>query len=116
MKKKINKQKRFTPKLHIKKGDKVMVMAGDDKGKTGAVLQVLPHKNLAVVEDVNLAKKHMKPTNEKPEGGIHEIAVAVHISNLMLIDPKTGDPTRVGRKEVDGKIMRYSKSSGEIIK
>lgn len=93
-----------------------MVMAGDDKGKTGTVLQILPHKNLAVVENVNLAKKHMKPTNEKPEGGIHEIAVGVHLSNLMLIDPKTGDPTRIGRKLVDGKIMRYSKSSGEIIK
>ncbi len=92
-----------------------MVMAGDDKGKTGTVLQILPHKNLAVVENVNLAKKHMKPTNEKPEGGIHEIAVGVHLSNLMLIDPKTGDPTRIGRKLVDGKIMRYSKSSGEII-
>jgi large subunit ribosomal protein L24 len=115
MKKKLNIQKRFAPKLHIKKGDKVMVMAGDDKGKTGSVLQVIPHKNLAVVEDVNLAKKHMKPSNEKPEGGIHEIAVPVHISNLMLIDPKTGNPTRIGRKLVDGKNMRYSKSSGEII-
>ena len=109
-------QKRFAPKLHIKKGDKVMVMAGDDKGATGIVLEVIPAKNRAIVENVNLAKKHMKPTNERPEGGIHEIALPVHLSNLMVVDPKTGDPTRVGRKIVDGKSVRYSKSSGEIIK
>ncbi len=108
--------KRFAPKLNIKKGDKVMVVAGDDKGTTGTVLEVLPAKNRAIVENVNIAKKHMKPTNERPEGGIHEIALPVHLSNLMVIDPKSGKPTRVGRKTVDGKSVRYSKSSGEIIK
>lgn len=107
---------RFAPKLHIKKGDKVMVVAGDDKGTTGTVLEVIPAKNRAIVENVNIAKKHMKPTNERPEGGIHEIALPVHLSNLMVVDPKTGKPTRVGRKTVDGKSVRYSKSSGEIIK
>ncbi len=108
--------KRFAPKLHIKKGDKVMVVAGDDKGTTGTVLEVIPSKNRAIVENVNIAKKHMKPTNERPEGGIHEISLPVHLSNLMVVDPKTGKPTRVGRKIVDGKSVRYSKSSGEIIK
>ena len=108
--------KRFAPKLNIKKGDKVMVVAGDDKGTTGTVLEVLPAKNRAIVENVNIAKKHMKPTNERPEGGIHEIALPVHLSNLMVVDPKSGKPTRVGRKTVDGKSVRYSKSSGEIIK
>ena len=109
-------QKRFTPKFHVKKGDKVMVMAGDEKGKTGTVLEVVASKNSAIIENVNLAKKHMKPTNERPEGGIHEIALPVHLSNLMLVDPKSGKPTRIGRKVVDGKLVRYSKSSGEIIK
>ena len=111
-----NKQKRFAPKFHIRKGDKVMVIAGDEKGKVGNVLEVIPSKNRAIIENVNLAKKHMKPTNERPEGGIHEIAVPVHLSNIMVVDPKTGAPTRVGRKLVDGKLVRYSKSSGEIIK
>ncbi len=110
------KNKRFAPKLHIKKGDKVMVVAGEEKGKTGTVLEVLPHKNRAVVENVNLARKHMKPTNERPEGGIHEIAQPIHLSNLMVVDPKSGNPTRIGRKLVDVNLVRYSKSSGEIIK
>ncbi|MDX1478531.1 MAG: 50S ribosomal protein L24 [Saprospiraceae bacterium] len=108
-------QRRFQPKLHIKKGDKVMVVAGDDKGKTGTVLEVQRSKNRAIVENINLVRKHMKPTNDNP-GGITEIAAPVHLSNLMLVDPKTGEPTRIGRKEVDGKLVRYSKTSGEIIR
>ena len=102
-------------KIHIKKGDKVMVIAGADKGKTGSVLEVFPAKYRAIVENVNIVKKHQKPTNDNP-GGITEISSSVHISNLMLIDPKTGEPTRVGRKLVDGKLQRYSKTSDEIIK
>ena len=109
------KKTRFAPKLHIKKGDKVKVVAGSDKGKEGLVLEVFPEKNRAIVENVNVVKKHMKPTNENP-GGIHEMAAPVHISNLMLIDPKSGEATRIGRKLVDGKSVRYSKKSGEIIK
>lgn len=92
-----------------------MVVAGDDKGKTGTVLEVQRSKNRAIVENINLVRKHMKPTNDNP-GGITEIAAPVHLSNLMLVDPKTGEPTRIGRKEVDGKLVRYSKTSGEIIR
>ena len=92
-----------------------MVIAGDDKGKVGNVLEVQRNKNRAIVENVNVVKKHMKPTNDNP-GGITEIAAPVHLSNLMLVDPKTGEPTRVGRKEMDGKMVRFSKTSGEIIR
>jgi large subunit ribosomal protein L24 len=110
--------KRFSPKLKIKKGDRVVVIAGayKDLDLPREVLEVLPEKNRAIVEDVNIAKKHTKPTQNNP-GGINEIPTPIHISNLMLVDPKTGEPTRVGRKVgKDGKIVRYSKKSGEIIK
>lgn len=110
-----NQQKRFAPKLHIKKGDRVQVIAGSYKGKQGEVLEVQPSKNRAIVEQVNIARKHQKPSNDNP-GGIVELARPIHLSNLMLVDPKTGEPTRIGRKEVDGKLVRYSKKSGEIIK
>ncbi len=108
-------QKRFAPKLKIKKGDRVMVIAGSNKGSQGEVLEVFPSKNRAIVEEINIVKKHQKPTNDNP-GGIIEKPAPIHISNLKVIDPKTGTPTRVGRKEVDGKLVRYSKKSGEIIK
>lgn len=107
--------KRFAPKLSIKKGDKVMVIAGSNKGLTGEVKMMFPKENRAIVEDVNMVKKHTKATQDNP-GGINEIEAPIHISNLMLIDSKTGKPTRVGRKLVDGKMVRYSKKSGEIIK
>ncbi|MFN8337629.1 MAG: 50S ribosomal protein L24 [Saprospiraceae bacterium] len=107
--------KRFAPKLSIKKGDKVMVIAGSNKGLTGEVKKMFPTENRAIVEDVNMVKKHTKATQDNP-GGINEIEAPIHISNLMLIDAKTGKPTRVGRKLVDGKLVRYSKKSGEIIK
>ena len=117
MAQKAKKQNRFAPKLKIKKGDKVVVIAGayKDLDRSREVLEVLPDKNRAIVEDVNMAKKHTKPTQDNP-GGINEVPMPIHISNLMLVDPKTGEPTRVGRKEVDGKLVRYSKKSGEIIK
>ena len=110
-------KKRFAPKLKIKKGDSVVVIAGayKDREKVREVLEVIPEKNRAVVDQVNIAKKHQKPTQDNP-GGITELATSIHISNLMLVDPKTNEPTRVGRKEEDGKIVRYSKKSGEIIK
>lgn len=109
-------QKRFQPKLKIKKGDQVVVIAGayKDLEKVHEVLEVFPHENRAVVDQVNIAKKHSKPTQNNP-GGIKEMPTPIHISNLMVVDPKTGEPTRVGRKEVDGKMVRYSKKTGETI-
>ncbi|MCB9283674.1 MAG: 50S ribosomal protein L24 [Lewinellaceae bacterium] len=101
--------------MHIKKGDRVVVIAGAYKGSEGEVLEVLPLKNRAVVDNVNMVKKHTKASNDNP-GGINEVPAPIHISNLMLIDPKSGESTRVGRKIVDGKSVRYSKKSGEIIK
>lgn len=102
-------------KLHIKKGDNVMVLAGKDKGKTGTVTQVLVDKQRAVVEGVNIIKKSQKPSAQNPQGGIVEVEAPIHISNLNVVDPKTGKATRVGRKVVDGKIVRYAKKSGEEI-
>lgn len=107
--------KRFAPKLKIKTGDKVIVIAGSNKGGSGDVKAVFPTENRAIVEGLNIVKKHVKGTQDNP-GGIHDIEAPIHISNLMLLDPKTGTPTRVGRKVVDNKIVRYSKKSGEIIK
>lgn len=114
---KANQQKRFLPKLKIKKGDKVVVIAGanKDRDRVREVLEVFPEKNRAIVEDVNIVKKHTRPTQDTP-GGINEMPAPIHLSNLMLVDPKTGKPTRVGKKELDGKLVRYSKKSGEIIK
>jgi large subunit ribosomal protein L24 len=112
MERKSNKQ----PKLHIRRGDTVKVIAGDDKGKTGKVLQVLLEKNRAIVEGVNIATKHTKPSAGKPEGGIKKVEASVHVSNLMLVDPASGKPTRVGRKLDNEKLVRYSKQTGEIIK
>ncbi len=104
-------------KLHIKKGDTVYVNAGDDKGKTGRVLRVLVSKNRAVVEGVNMVSKSTKPTAKYPQGGIVRMEAPVHISNLNVLDPKSGKPTRIGRRLNDaGKLVRYSKKSGEEIK
>ena len=102
-------------KIHVKKGDKVIVLSGASKGKTGDILEVFPKDYRAVVDGVNIVKKHTKPSQDNP-GGINEIPAPIHISNLALVDPKTGEATRIGRKEVDGKLVRYSKKSGEIIK
>ncbi|MCC6724520.1 MAG: 50S ribosomal protein L24 [Saprospiraceae bacterium] len=109
------KQTRFAPKLSIKKGDRVKVIAGNDKGEVGEVIEVFPDKNRAIVENINMKKKHRKPTQDQP-GGIVDIPASIHISNLMLVDPKSGEATRVGRKLVDGKLVRYAKKSGELIK
>ena len=105
------------PKLHIRKGDTVKVIAGDDKGKTGKVLEVILSKQRALVEGVNIATKHEKPSAGKPEGGIKKVESAVHVSNLMLVDPATGKTIRTGRKLNDkNKLQRYSKKTGEFIK
>ncbi|MCD8186076.1 MAG: 50S ribosomal protein L24 [Rikenellaceae bacterium] len=104
-------------KLHIKKGDTVRVIAGDSKGSEGKVLSIQKDKNRAVVEGVNLVKKHTKPNAAHPQGGIIEQETPIHISNLQLIDPKSGQPSRIGRRQNDkGKLVRYAKRSGEEIK
>ena len=103
-------------KLHIKKGDTVYVNAGNDKGKTGKVLSVDPKADRAVVEGINMVSKHTKPNSKQPQGGIVKQEAGIHISNLNLIDPQSGKPTRVGYKTVDGKKVRFAKKSGEEIK
>ena len=104
-------------KLHIKKGDNVVVINGNSNGQKGKVLEVIRKTNRAIVEGVNMVKKHTKPNSKNPQGGILEQEASVHISNLLLADPKTGVATRIGRKlNADGKLVRYSKKSGEEIK
>ncbi len=103
-------------KFHVKKDDTVKVITGESKGEEGKVLEVYPSKNKALVEGVNMVKRHTKPNATHPNGGIVEQEAAIHLSNLMLVDPKTGEATRIGRKEVDGKLQRYSKKTGEAIK
>jgi large subunit ribosomal protein L24 len=113
MERKFNQQ----PKLHIRKGDKVRVIAGDDKGKEGKVMEVIASKRRAVVEGINMMTKHQKPSAGKPEGGIKKVEGTLHISNLMLIDPSSGKVTRTGRKlNEKGKLQRYSKETGGFIK
>lgn len=104
-------------KLHIKKGDTVKVIAGDSKGQSGKVLEVITDKERAIVEGVNMVSKHTKPNAKNPQGGIVKLEAPIHISNLQLLDPKSGKVTRMGRKEgAKGKLVRYSKKSGEEIK
>ena len=104
-------------KLHIKKNDTVVVLAGEDKGKTGKVLKVLVEKNRALVEGVNMVSKSTKPSAQNPQGGIVKQEAPIHISNLSLVDPKSGKATRVGMKVTeDGKKVRIAKKSGEEIK
>jgi large subunit ribosomal protein L24 len=101
-------------KFHIKKGDTVEVIAGAYKGTQGEVLQMLPTKDRAIVSTVNMVTKHKKPTENDPGGRIEQEA-PIHISNLLVVDSKTGKATRIGRKLENGKLVRYSKKSGEII-
>ena len=104
-------------KMHIKKGDTVYVLSGEDRGKQGRVLSVDATKNRAIVEGVNIVSKSTKPTAKYPQGGIVKMEAPINISNLSLIDPKSGKPTRVGRKaDAKGKLVRYAKKSGEEIK
>ncbi|AEI48114.1 50S ribosomal protein L24 [Runella slithyformis] len=112
MERKYNKQ----PKLHIRTGDTVKVIAGNSKGQSGKVTKVLVEKQRAIVEGVNLITKHIKPTAANPQGELKKTEGSIHISNLMLVDPATGQPTRIGRKvNEEGKLQRYSKESGKFI-
>jgi large subunit ribosomal protein L24 len=104
-------------KLHVRKGDTVQVIAGESKGKSGKVLEILTEKNRVIVEGLNLITKHQKPSAGKPEGGIKKVEGTIHISNVALIDPATGKTTRTGRKlNEKAKLQRYSKKTGDFIK
>jgi large subunit ribosomal protein L24 len=101
--------------MHVKKGDKVMVISGKEKGKTGTIIAAFPKTDRVLVEGLNLVKKHMKPNQANPQGGIVSQEASIHVSNVMLIDPKSGEPTRVSYKVEDGKKVRVAKKSGETI-
>ncbi|MCH9660302.1 MAG: 50S ribosomal protein L24 [Bacteroidetes bacterium] len=102
-------------KLKIKSGDNVVVTAGDHKGSEGKVLRIFREKNKAIVEGVNMVKKHEKPSAASPQGGITEKEAPIHISNLSLIDPKSGSATRVGVRVEDGKKVRFAKKSNQVL-
>jgi large subunit ribosomal protein L24 len=113
MERKYNKQ----TKLHVRKGDTVKVIAGDDKGKTGKVMEIITAKSRAVVEGINMVTKHQKPSAGKPEGGIKKVEGTIHVSNLMLVDPATGAAVRTGRSlNEKGKLQRISKKTKAFIK
>ena len=104
-------------KIHIKKGDTVIIITGESKGQKGRVLSVDRNKDRAIVEGVNMVSKHTKPNSKSPQGGILKKEAPVHLSNLMLVDPTTGKPTRIGKRLNDKeKLVRYSKKSGEEIR
>lgn len=108
--------KNTNTKLHLKKGDTVHIIAGDDKGKKGKVIAVSPAKHRAIVEGMNMMTKHVKPSQDNPKGGTVKKEAAIHISNLMVVDPSSGKPSRIGRKaDKKGKLQRYYKSSGKTI-
>jgi large subunit ribosomal protein L24 len=100
--------------MHVKKGDKVRVISGKDKGKTGVILAAYPKDSRVLVEGVNIVKKHSKPSQVNPQGGIMSFEAPIHVSNVMPIDPKSDNPTRVGYTTVDGKKVRVAKS-GEVL-
>ena len=107
----------MSKKTHIKRGDNVFVNSGEYKGQQGRVLEVNRKDNKAIVEGINMVSKHTKPNAQYPQGGIIKKEAPVHISNLMLVDGSSGEPTRIGRRlNDDGKLVRYSKKSGEEIK
>lgn len=107
----------MSKKLHIKKGDVVIVNAGDDKGQQGRVLSVNVEKNKAIVEGINMVSKHTKPNAKATQGGIIKKEAPIHVSNLNVLDPSTGKGTRIGRRlNSENKLVRYSKKSGEEIK
>jgi len=101
--------------MDLRKGDKVIVIAGRDKGKSGVIQKVDPKSNRVVVENVNIRKKHIKPTQQNPDGGIVEVYAPIDASNVMIEDPKTKKPTRIGHKEVKGKKVRFAKKSGTVL-
>lgn len=103
-------------KIHIKKDDQVIVLNGDDRGKQGRVLSVDRKKERAIVEGINIITKAMKPNARHPQGGLIKMEAPIRLCKIALVDPKTGKPTRIGIRIEDGKKVRYSKKSGEVIK
>ncbi|KSU57436.1 50S ribosomal protein L24 [[Bacillus] enclensis] len=101
--------------MHVKKGDKVVVITGKDKGKTGTVLAAFPKNDRVLVEGINVVKKHAKPSQMNPQGGIISQEASIHVSNVMLLDPKSNEATRVGYKTENGKKVRVAKKSGEVL-
>lgn len=101
--------------MHVKKGDKVMVITGKDKGKQGTILEAYPKKERVLVEGVNVVKKHAKPSQDNPQGGILSQEAPIHVSNVLPVDPKSGNATRVGYEVRDGKKVRIAKKSGESL-
>lgn len=99
--------------MHVKKGDTVKVLSGKDRGKQGVILEAYPKKERVLVEGINMVKIHAKPSQENPQGGILNQEAAIHVSNVMPIDPKSGEPTRIGYEVRDGKKIRIAKKSGE---
>jgi large subunit ribosomal protein L24 len=110
------KKESNTQKFHVRKGDTVQIISGNDKGKSGRISKMIVAKQRAVVEGLNMITKHVKPTANKPQGELLQIEGTIHVSNLMLVEPSTGKATRTGRKENEkGKLQRYSKSTGKFI-
>lgn len=101
--------------MHVRKGDKVKVLSGKDRGKEGIILEASPKSERVLVEGINMVKKHSKPTQENPQGGILNQEAAIHVSNVLPLDPKTNEPTRVGYETRDGKKVRVSKKTGELL-
>ena len=101
--------------MFVKTGDKVKVIAGKDKGKEGVVVKTIAAKDRVVVEGVNIVKKHQKPNNQYPQGGIVELEAPIHVSNVQLLDPSTNEPTKIGYKVEDGKKVRFAKKSGTTL-
>lgn len=109
-------KKTTKPKLHLKKGDTVQATAGDEKGKKGRVISVSPKQQKAIVEGLNLVTYHVKPTKENQEGGRKQKEAPIHVSNLMIVDPKTNTPSRIGRKKNEsGKLQRYAKKTNNLL-
>lgn len=102
-------------RMKIKKGDKVVVIAGKDRGKTGTVTRALPRENKVLIDGVNVVKKHRRANRARSKGQIVEIAMPVHVSNVMIVDPKDGKPTRITAKKTDGKYVRTTKKSGTVL-
>jgi large subunit ribosomal protein L24 len=111
-----SKNKKTPAKLHVRSGDTVKVISGNAKGETGVIKKVIVEKLRATVEGINMITKHVKPNAQNPQGSIEKKEGAIHISNLMVVDPKTGEPTRTGRKADDkGKLQRFSKKTGNFL-